>query len=378
MKTVLFIMPDLPSGGAEKLLIDILKRLDREVLRIALLLEYKQGTYLDDIPEDVELITLHGPDNKWRQRLHRVLEMFGLYNSFHSLIYKRQLRTLLKDRHFNTIVSFMEGSALKLHTYIVDKAERNVSWVHIDFRIKHWSLAFFKDIQDETRAYNLMDEIVFVSNEAKERFKEIMDKVSSKLCVQYNLIDGKEINRIADTLNVQTETKTICMCGRLNRQKRYDRALTAVKILVDKGHDFRLWILGEGELEDELKLMCKNMNLDNYVGFLGFKKPAYSYVKAADIFLNTSESEGYPLTICEAICMGKAIVATAITGSTEILKASECGILVDETPESIAEGLEMLLNNEEEKRQHELKALKGACQFNVTQVMNNIQNILVQ
>lgn len=50
-------------------------------------------------------------------------------------------------------------------------------------------------------------------------------------------------------------------------------------------------------------------------------------MKEADIYLNTSEAEGYPLVVCEALCLGLAIVATDISGASEILAGSEYGIV---------------------------------------------------
>ena len=58
----------------------------------------------------------------------------------------------------------MEGSAVKFHSYIIDKGNRNISWVHIDFQQKHWSLDFFRDAEDERQCYEKMDKIIFVDD----------------------------------------------------------------------------------------------------------------------------------------------------------------------------------------------------------------------
>lgn len=74
---------------------------------------------------------------------------------------------LLKGEQFDTIVSFMEGAAVKFHSYIIHKANNNLSWVHIDLKQKHWSLDFFRNEKDEFRVYRKMDKIVFVSEDVK-------------------------------------------------------------------------------------------------------------------------------------------------------------------------------------------------------------------
>lgn len=376
MKKVLFIMPDLPSGGAEKLLIDVLRRIDNSRYQVSLLLEYRQGVYLNDIPSHVEVLSIHGENNIWRERLHRGLRILHCYGVFHSIVYRCLELVKLKGRSFDTIVSFMEGSAVKYHSYITHKAFRNISWVHIDFHRKHWSLEFFQNQDEEFAAYNKMDRVVFVSGEAQKGFMSVYQFDKSKCQVLYNLIDKTEIVRQANSLEVPKKKFTIVMVGRLNEQKRYDRALDAVRILKDGGLDFELWILGEGRLERELKDKCRDLDIDDYVKFLGFKKPSYAYMKVADLFLNTSEAEGYPLTICEALCLGLPIVATDITGAREILGDSRYGFLVNESPESIAAGLKELICDEVKRKSYAEAASDGSRQFDVELIMNKIYQII--
>lgn len=376
MKNILFIMPDLPSGGAEKLLIDILKRIDTASYKVSLLLEYRQGVYLDDIPSSVEVLSIHGQNNIWRERLHRGLRSLHCYGLFHSIVYRCMELFRLRGRSFDTIISFMEGSAVKYHSYITHKAERNISWVHIDFARKHWSLEFFQNQAEEKNSYNKMDNVIFVSGEAKKGFLSTYSFEKTKCQVLYNLIDKTDITRLADSIEVEKNKFTIVMVGRLNEQKRYDRALDAVKILKEAGMEFELWILGEGQLENKLKEKCSAMGIENYVKFLGFKKPSYAYMKVADIFLNTSEAEGYPLTICEALCLNLPIVATDITGAQEILGDSEYGLLVEETPEGIANGILAMMKDEKKRKTYKIVATEGAKQFDVQKVMNNIYQII--
>ena len=141
---------------------------------------------------------------------------------------------------------------MRLHSYIMDKATNNVSWVHIDLKTKHWSQVFFKNNEQELGAYKRMDKVVFVSEEARTRFLELFDIDAYKCLVQYNIIDSAIIRNLAVSKEVKKEKPTVCMVGRLNSQKRYDRALRVVKRLKDDGLDFVLWILGEGELKQEI------------------------------------------------------------------------------------------------------------------------------
>ena len=184
------------------------------------------------------------------------------------------------------------------------------------------------------------------------------------------------------------------MVGRLNPQKRYDRALAVAKRLYEDGCDFELWILGEGNLETSLKETAQAYGIDRCVRFLGFKKPSYAYMRKADLrflgfkkpsyaymrkadlFLNTSEAEGYPLVICEALCLGLAIVATGISGTSEILAHSEYGLLTDEDEEAIYRNVKRMMSDEMLRNHYRVKAIQRAAMFDVPTTMDQIYRIL--
>ena len=377
-KKILFIMPSLSGGGAEKVLIDILKHFDYASYEVTLFLEFKEGTYLNDLPNEVRLLALHPKNTIWFERLHRILRTFHCYAFVHALVYKLLFLNLLKEDKFDTVISFMEGAAVKFHSYIMHKAVNNLSWVHIDLKQKHRSLDFFQDSEKEFKVYLKMNKIVFVSEDAKRSFLELY-AINPDICaVVYNLIDKDVIQGIAASGNIVKRKFTICMVGRLNRQKRYDRALRVARLLKDAGHDFDLWIIGEGSLEDSLKAMSCEYKVNDCVHFWGFKKPSYTYMKASDLFLNTSEAEGYPLVICEALCLGLPIVATNISGANEILAQSEYGLLVSEKEEDIYKGVKRLIDDTDLRRKYSQKALLRAEMFNVSGTMGQIYKLFYE
>lgn len=376
MKKVLFIMPALPGGGAEKVLVDILKNMDQNKYRLTLLLEYKDGVYTSSLPKGVEVIYLYQKSNIWLERFHRGLGLIKCYHWFHSLFYRLAFLAKLCRRRFDTIVSFMEGEAVRIHSYLAHKADRNVSWIHIDFKKKHWSLDFFRNKDHESGCYSKMDEVVFVSDDARRSFLDIYDLDSQKCTVLYNLIDKKEIQKLAESCAVDKSKFTICMVGRLNQQKRYDRALETMKLLKAAGYDAELWILGLGELETELKEKAKALGVSEMCDFKGFVRPAYPYMKVADVFLNTSEAEGYPLVLCEALCLGLPVVATDITGAHEILEESKYGLLVKEDVNDIYLGLRKMIDDAELRSAYAQKSVQRSEMFSVEEVLKEIDAVL--
>lgn len=375
-KRILFIMPSLPGGGAEKVLIDILKNFDYRLYEVTLFLEYREGIYLNDVPDEVRILSLHPRNTIWFERLHRVLRTFHCYALFHALVYKYMFLALLKGEKFDTAVSFMEGASIKFHSYITHKADKNLSWVHIDLKQKHWSLDFFQNNKDEFRAYQKMDKVVFVSEDVKRRFLELYAIQSEKCTVVYNLIDKNVIQQLAVSERMEKRKFTICMVGRLNKQKRYDRALRVAKRLKDAGYDFDLWIIGEGSLGEPLKAMSHEYEVDDCVFFLGFKKPPYPYMKVADLYLNTSEAEGFSLVNCEALCLGLPVVSTATSGPTELLDHSQYGLLVSEKEEDIYVGVKRMIDDADLHEEYSKKGIQRSEMFNVPNTMAQIYKIL--
>lgn len=374
-RSVLFIMPFLPEGGAEKVLIDILKNFDYKAYHVTLFLEFYAGVYTKDIPPQVEVISFFNK-NLWVERLHRLLYMVGLQHLFHETVYRWMLLWKLRGRSFDTIVSFMEGAAVKFHSYLMKRARRNVSWVHIDLKKKHWSLSFFRNEAEELACYKKMSRIVFVSDDARTAFRDLYAVDERQCTVLHNLIDSDEINRLANSQKVEKRKFTVCMVGRLNEQKRYDRALAVARRLKENSYDVDFWILGVGNLTAALKKQCHDMGLDEQVHFLGFVKPAYAHMAQSDLILMTSESEGFSLVVAEAFCLGVPVVSTKTAGPMELLDNSKYGILVDETVDAIYQGLVTMIDNPALREEYKQRALERSRIFSVASTMEKIYQIL--
>ena len=372
---ILFLMPAMLDGGAEKVLIDILNHFDYSKYNVTLLLECKNGPYVNDISKHVKLIYIHNK-SIWLERLVRFLILLHCRWIVDWVFYRLPLLWYLRGMHYDTIISFMEGMAVKMHSYLFAKADRNISWVHIDLKKKHWSLEFFNSVDEEYETYKRMNKIVFVSNDAKNRFKEIFDISDEKLEVLYNIIDSNNIVKSADLREIKKRRFTICMLGRLNDQKRYDKAIEVAYRLKKEGYDLDFWILGAGELEKELKQKVYDFGLTDSFLFLGFVKPPYSYLKYADMLLICSDSEGFSLVICEAFCLGKPVVSTKTAGPTELIQMSEAGVLVDSDIDSIFEGVKRMIDDKGLRHACAEKALMFSKSFDVQNTMKKLYQLL--
>lgn len=116
--------------------------------------------------------------------------------------------------------------------------------------------------------------------------------------------------------------------GRLEKQKNFSNLIRAFAI-VSKARDARLIILGEGSLRNELLAEVNNLELTEHVQLLGFLENPYSYLAHSAVFALSSDWEGLPTVVIEALYVGTPVVSTDCpSGASEILDSGRYGRLV--------------------------------------------------
>lgn len=368
-RSVLFILTSLGGGGAEKVFIDLLRNFDYNKYKITVLLVYGAGVHLSNIPKEVELISLF---NRPQKQLDISVELY-LRPIYHELL-KYKTKKVIGNRCFDVIVSYTEGFPVLLHSFIENKKSKRVAWVHTDMNVKHWCWWHFRSLKQETELYRKMDDIVVVSKKAKDGFIQLFG-LKDNLSVIYNIIDKDNIIIKSKSEKIIKRKFTICHVGRLNPVKRQERIIHVANELKQRGYDFEVWILGEGQCEKELKALVSKLDLFNTVKFLGYKNNPYPYIASSDIFILTSDTEGYPTVVCESLCLGVPVVSTNITGSNEILEDGY-GILTSFDIAEITDRIEELMNNPKLYDYYANMAIKKSMQFNTDNVIKQIMKVL--
>ncbi len=371
-RRILFIHSNLGGGGAEGALIEVLNHLDYTHYDVTLFLLYRLGDFIDRIPPQVHFKTeqfgQYFPGHKGRLAIR-----FGLRN----WMLHRCARRVFAHEHYDVIVSFMEAGPAKFHSYILGKGSRNVTWVHCDLLNNHYSTAFFHRLSQEKKFYSRMDEVVFVSEDAKKNFEKLFGM--DKGCVIYNIIDRHAIcKRANEVANVpEHRTFTFVNVGSLKEVKRQDRIIEVAAILKSHGYDADFWLIGKGIWEERLKEQVAYLGVENMVHFLGFQPNPYPFIAAADAFLMTSDSEGFPLVVAEAMCLGRTIISTRITGPMEMLDNGRYGFLTGFQPAEIADAATALINDPQMLSKYQSLALERAtAYFDVENVMTQINEVL--
>lgn len=369
MKKILIIQESLNGGGAENVLTELINNIDYNKIDATLLLINYKGIYSEQISSKIKTIYIY--KNK-RPLIKRIIAHTFLID----YIEKKEIRKKINKNKFDVIISFMEGITLKYHRYILNKAPLNITWVHSNLIINTWSTKVFHSYVKELSCYNLMNKIIFVSEQAKEAFNRKFQTTCTNQQVLYNIINRDKIQLLSDEKVVKKRKFTICNVARLSAIKKQDRLIKAIKILKDKGCDIELWILGTGDEFHKLKKLVSELSLIETVQFKGFQPNPYPYIKASDVFVLSSDTEGYPTVICEALCLGKPIVSTRITGCTELLGDNEYGILTALNEQAIANAIYELYNSKDKMLLLQQKAIEKSQNFSVEYTMNKFYNII--
>lgn len=342
MKKVLIIKKSLGGGGAERILVDTLRLWDYNRFEVTLLTSDSTGVYSTQLDPRVRVCQVR---DIWSSFLLR-----NLFYTFPFLrrcimgVNHRRARKVLGRNHYDIAISYLEGRSASMHQGLLDVADRNVTWVHIDLYANPWSRRYHISAKSEMAFYKAVDEIVFVSEAARRQF-DLYIPEHAPTRVVYNLIVFDQVNAKAEMFQPDLDAPAIVSVGRLAPQKRFDRLIKSVQLLREAGVNANLYILGEGKLKRSLEQLSASERLDDRIHFVGFVQNPYPYIKAADMFVSSSDTEGYPLVIAEAMCLGKPIVATAVTGSTEMLSGG-AGILVEPNDQAIADACATLLKDE--------------------------------
>ncbi len=174
--------------------------------------------------------------------------------------------------------------------------------------------------------------LVVISEKHKHQLIQLLGKkFEGKIDVVYNGVDETKFKIAKEEVEQgvsKNETIVILEIARLTKIKGQELLLEAFYELSKIYANLELWFAGEGDLKETLILQANEKSIDKHVKFIGFTNDVPSLLYKTDIVVLPSYNEGLPLSIIEAMAMGKAIVATKIAGIPEMITDGENGLLI--------------------------------------------------
>ena len=356
---VFFNGPFIPNGISRSFL-NLMSSIDHDEFNVTVIInradvEKHSQRLLEfsKLPDNISVISRVGSTPMTLEELS-IRDSFEKNYNFYSdsyedrlvKLYKRESRRLFGDASIETVINF-EGYALFWVSLISQvNANKKVIFQHND-KYREWKTRF-PYLEGVFRFYSYYDTIAAVSKGTMENNREnlalLFDLPADKFTYINNSINIEQIltgaNKNIELENCFTQfdgVKFINM-GRMSHEKDQNKLIQAFAIVKKKYSSVRLYILGDGDLRVDLERKIENLGLTEDVYLLGQKENPFAYLKHANVFVLSSNHEGQPMVLLEALTLGLPVIATDIVGNRSVLE-DKYGKLVENSEKGLVEGM---------------------------------------
>ena len=295
---LLVVAASLGGGGAERVIVTLLRHLDRERFEIHLALVDASGPYLSQVPADV---CVH--DLRARRARYAFFRIVGT------------VRRLRPSVVFTTLgylnLAVLAGRGLWPRGSRLWIREANSPSASLSSAPRRRLFGWLY-----RRFYRRADGIICGTEEIRRDLVENFGVPGVKVKVIVNPVDEEAVRARADRDDgsVPEGYRRIVAAGRLTRQKGFDLLIRATAPILRRRPDVHLTILGRGPEESALRSLAESLGVRDSVSLPGFVENPYRYFKAAGLFILSSRWEGLPNVVLEALACGTAVVAFDCAG----------------------------------------------------------------
>ena len=366
-KKVLFIMPSMFIGGAERSLLGLLDSFDYDRYDVDLFLYRHEGEFLTLIPDNVRVLpekkqykTFDVPISgllksslfafgfsriigKISQKLHSIVskEPSGVWMSMQYI--SKSLQWLLPkiEGKYDCAVSFLGIPDVLLNKV---NADVKIAWNHTDYTILNPNHKY------DRKLYSKLDYIASVSENCTKQFLSVYPEFEKKAITVENILSERLLNNQAEekTADFKKENEIrLLSIGRFSDAKNFDNVPEICKIIKNSGLNVKWYLIGYGGDEPIIRENIKEYGMENDVIILGKKVNPYPYIKACDLYVQPSRYEGKCVTVREAQILHKPVVITNYATSGSQLTDGFDGVVVPMDNQGCAEGIIKVLNDEE-------------------------------
>ncbi len=334
MKTVLFLIPSLGGGGAERVLVNLANNLDKTKYKVTVQTLFDVGVNRNFLNEDIEYIA------GFKRQFPGNTKMFKLFSP------ETLYRKIVKKR-YDIAVSYLEGPSARIIAGCPYKDTKKVSWIHVEQLSERALSHSFRSLGEARKCYGSFDATVCVAETVKQDFLQL-SKIEHPCTVLYNTNEDEKILALSDEAVEDirfSDNINVISIGRLRYEKGYDRLIKVHKRLLDEGFRHNIYVLGTGTEEERLTRLIEDYGVKDTFHLLGFKENPYKYVKQADLFVCSSRREGFSTAVTESLIIGTPVVSTCCSGAYELLGDSdEYGIVTENSEEGIFAGMREILS----------------------------------
>lgn len=357
-KKIIFVTKALWIGGIETALVNLLKYFDYDKYDVTLLVLKAELDMLDQIPPKCRVMIADREKTVTFQkkygysrlfhlteetdspsRLHRIMMWtIPMIRWAENRLYIRYIRKQMQREQFDTAVIYSDVAG-----------ETAVRAIKADKYLMFYHHGAMRHVYHDKIAYKKCNKIIAVSAHQAEALRNFVPRYADKIVAANNLADVNGIRvKSQETIPEKFDKGyfNIVTCGRISKEKGMDLAVEACNRLIANGYKkIRWWIIGGGPAYSDVKKMVQKLKLESYVYMPGMKENPYPYIANADLYVQPSRFEGYPMSILEAVILKKIVISTDNKGAEEMLKNLKCGILCKIDSTDLAEKISSIISD---------------------------------
>ena len=370
---ILFIIPSLDSGGAEKQLVTLLSHLNQKLFK-TIVVTYYPGGILEDAILSIPGVTLTSLNMKNK------LDSLRLFFRLATIIRKEQpdiLYGLLGDACTLAVLHSKMG---KTKRSIMGLRATNMDFSHYSWTsgVIYRFNAFLSKYTDQVIC-NSWSGLTYHSGQGYEPNK--IQVIPNGIDNSYFIPQPVEGAKLRAEWQISPDTFIIGRVGRIEPMKDYQTFLRSASILVNRGHDVHFVVAGKRDKKifNELKSLCKELSITDNVLWLGHREDLPAIYSAFDMSTSASISEGTPNVVAESLSCQVPCVVTDVGDSRKILGPG--GLCVPPaSPDKLANAWEELLLQPvgEREKLGELGRKHISSHYSVKQMVKDTEQIFTR
>ncbi|MEY2833553.1 MAG: hypothetical protein RLZZ574_2812 [Cyanobacteriota bacterium] len=353
---ITLVISSLSSGGAERVLVSMAQGFVQRGHSVSVVTLSEKNDDFYQLPAGC-----------YRLALGILGQSAGLFEALNNNIERiTVLRKAIQSSAPDVVISFLRITNITTILALLGRKYPLIVTEHNDLKVFSYGMLW------ETLGrltYPLCSCVVSVSHGVDLNFSSLP---KSKRAVIYNPIlveDNGQVDELSTEVNPQKNL--LVSMGRLTKQKRFDLLLQAFAKIAPQYPDWQLFILGRGELHEQLLQIRDDLGLSNQVIFTGALSNPFAVLRQAKLFVMASENEGFPMAHGEALACGLPVVCTDCpSGPSEMIRQGIDGLLVpNRDVTALATAMASLMSNEPQRQKLSTQAPKVLERFGLDSIV---------
>lgn len=375
----------MKNNGITTSAINLLENIDYDKYDVTIFLGHTNNDEilknLKEVKDSVRIILRKGP--LLATTIEKYQDAFiknrGIKSILEKIIYpkstfEREFRKIFGNSKFDYVVDFSGYSMFWSKIILGTESKKKLIYLHSDMksdmnRTVNGKKPHYLNLKGVISLYYKFDYLVSVSEETcKINMRNLsVINTSAKFNSAMNTINIKRINNLVHkendffmskgnkvlatlkdnqikSIEFKKEDYKVMAMGRLSPEKGFDILINAFKGVVEQNLNAKLYILGDGPLKKALENLIYKLNLQENVYLVGQKSNPFNIMKKCDLFVLSSHYEGQSMVLLEALTIGTNVLASDIPANRYVLKYGDYGMLTENVPEMIEDGILRFIN----------------------------------